>query len=74
MTQQVQELKRVVEWYVKNDIHERPVRMDEFIDRLRREISKVRRENPSLEEYHLHDMTMSFQSHDIILHFDFRKW
>ncbi|MFC4766282.1 hypothetical protein [Effusibacillus consociatus] len=73
MAQQTQELKRLVERRLETGLDSQPLRMDEFIDRLRREISLVRREDPTLDEFHLHDVKLSFQNQGIILQIDFRR-
>ncbi|GAX89230.1 hypothetical protein [Effusibacillus lacus] len=71
MTQQIQEHKRLVERRIST--LNGPVRMDELIDHLRREVSLVRRDDPSLDDYHLHDIKLSFQTSEILLQIDFRK-
>ncbi|BCJ88556.1 hypothetical protein [Effusibacillus dendaii] len=69
---QTQESKRLVERCMDNAFHCNPLRMDELIDRLQREVSLVRREDPSLDGYHLHDVKVSFRQ-GVVLHIDFRR-
>lgn len=67
------ESRRLVERPVTGTLYNKKMRVDDFIDRLRKEITLVRREDPSLAEYHLHDVTLSFQNDVIMLHIDFRR-
>jgi hypothetical protein len=73
MTNQVQVLKRLVKRRMEQSLMGRSFRVDELIDHMRREVSVVRTEDPSLNEYHLHDMTLLFGDQEIILQIDFRK-
>lgn len=73
MANQIQLPKRLIERPVGNSLHGRSIHVDELIDQMRREVSLVRREDPSLDDYHLHDITLLFESSEIILQIDFRK-
>ncbi|WP_018133579.1 hypothetical protein [Effusibacillus pohliae] len=73
MAQQVEEHKRLVERWMDADFQAKPIRMDEFIDHLRRQVSIVREEDPTLADYHLHDIKLLFQKQGVILQIDFRK-
>ncbi|GIM48363.1 hypothetical protein DNHGIG_39120 [Collibacillus ludicampi] len=64
--------KRQVERRIENPFSGQNLRIEEFMDRLRREVELAREADPSLESYHLHDLSFQFRDRAIILHMDFR--
>lgn len=48
------------------------IRIDEWMERLRKEVQLARESDPTLEPYHLHDLRFQFDGRGVIVHMDFR--
>jgi hypothetical protein len=66
------ERKRMIQRRIENPFFGQNLRIEEFMDRLRREVARAREADPSLEPYHLHDLSFQFDVRAIVLHMDFR--
>ena len=63
-------IKRLV---VNGPDHAQGLRIEQLMNQLREEVQHTRDEQPDLRDYHLYDLTFSFQENGLLLQMEFRK-